>query len=211
MPGHLQTLGPDGLKREMDRLRALWDLRDGSVRAQRMCLGRMKSSRGLSAPSVPEWEQTLVELVLGGKARNLFGQALQEDPAILLYQRLIEDIRAGVLTDNFRLSMRLIRLSQGEAFLRNLLENFWATKRPSPWGYEEAQAFGCYLRNRPLAIPHLEEVMGFEMARLQTMLSGTTRTVRFHTNPFGLLGALGEGRPPFELIPQEIDLEIVPD
>jgi uncharacterized protein (UPF0276 family) len=211
MPARLPALGLDGLKLEMDRLRALWNLRDASAARQTARLHLARQWSGHDCPRVHEWEQTLAHLVLGGKAQTALARSLHEDPAIALFQRLIEDVRAGVLTDNFRLTLRLLRLSKGEAFLKNLLQDFWAATRPSLWGYQEAQTFGRYLQERSLPIPHVTEVLAFETARLETVLCGSTQTVRFHNSPFQLLTALGEGRLPAGLVSQEIDLEIVPD
>ena len=203
----LPNFGVDGVRKEMERVRQLWELRrpGGGSSAKREA-GNRRSSTPVA--TVAEWEAALGALVVGRAPANALAEELASDPGTSLVRDLIHEFRASMVVSVYRLSCRLMMLALTPDVFRTILEDFWTHEPPHQYAASEAEAFIGYLRAKNvLRLPKLEKVLEFEKAAIDTLLDGRTRVVRFSADPFPLLRALAEGRLP-DVIPQEGEYEI---
>ncbi len=151
-----------------------------------------------SIPPVRRWEETLGSL-LHGDRESCRQDSLLEDPAGALYRQLIRNVRSGTIVDSLRLSTRLLRLTLGEetfeSTLRAYLDETWPTLFPS----DEAEQFARSLGPRSLDVPHLREVLDFELARNRRLIENAPQRVSFTCEPVSLLRSLRAGRLPAAL------------
>jgi uncharacterized protein len=204
----LPSFGVDGVRKEMDRVRQLWELRrPGAGSSGKRKAGDQRSS--VPVPTVAEWEAALGALVVGRAPASPLAEELASDPGSALVRDLIQEFRASMVVSVYRLSCRLMMLALTPDVFRTILEDFWTHEPPHQYAASEAEAFITYLRAKNLLqrLPKLAKVLEFEKAAMDTLLDGQTRVVRFSADPFPLLRALAEGRLP-DAIPQEGDYEI---
>jgi hypothetical protein len=95
-----------------------------------------------------------------------------------------------------KLSFRLIVLHSGESYFRNIMEEFWLSMPPEQFASDEVYNFASYIAATHPDIPHLCELITYELALHQTLLDGNTRKVHFSCDPMPLLTSLGEGELP---------------
>jgi len=207
----LPAFGIDGVRKEMERLRQLWELRcPGCDKPGCDTLPRTTGANSTStrqAATVAEWEAALGGLAIGRAPANSLAVELAADPGTSVMRALIHEFRASMVVSVYRLSCRLMMLALTPRVFRVILEDFWAHTPPHQYAASEAEAFIAYLRNKNLRLPKLDKVLEFEKAAMDTMLDGQTRIVRFSADPFPLLRALTEGRLP-DVMAQEGDYEI---
>jgi uncharacterized protein (UPF0276 family) len=203
----LPAFGVDGVRKEMERVRKLWEFRRPSWGRTRM-RGAGSLPRSAPAASVTEWESALGGLAIGRAPDTALGEELAADPGTALVCDLVHQFRASMVVSVYRLSCRLMMLALTPDVFQAVLEDFWTHESPHPYAASEAEAFIAFLRTKNvLRIPKLEKVLEFEKAAMDTLLDGQTRVVRFSADPFPLLRALAEGRLP-DVVPQEGDYEI---
>ena len=99
-----------------------------------------------------------------------------------------------MIVATLRLTSRLLMLSLGPEAFRTILLDYTGKVPPQAYGSREAEAFGAYLRELDLKVPHLAKVLEFEEATLATLADDQPRIVKFGFEPLPLLRALSEGR-----------------
>ncbi|NHZ35947.1 multinuclear nonheme iron-dependent oxidase [Massilia rubra] len=187
------------LRAQLLDLRQLWDERTrrlqvagGAPRAK----ARNITAADSALPSPTEWERALAGRVLESDADAPFAQVFDADNGVAVLRQLVAAVRSGTIVDSMTLSYRLIVLSLGEPAFLALLRAFWKTRPPEPFATEEALNFAEFLRTQALAIPHLDEVLAFELASHQVRMYAQHKTVRFTCSPLPLLMALRQARMP---------------
>lgn len=207
LPTFISRAGLDVVRKQIEQLRALWESR-GSVPKAALPLQRVKRESvppsGTVTPTL--WEDTLGALVVGRTVESKLGNELAADPGVGVLQNLVRDQRAGTIVSTLKLSSRFLNLYGGEAFLRGLLNEFWAQNPPRLFASTEALEFVAFLERQVTHIPHFEEVLAYERAVMESILSGEVRYVAFTCEPLALLRALGEGHLPAAI--QEGDFEV---
>ena len=118
-------------------------------------------------------------------------------------------IRRGTIAESLPLTTRYLLLASGEAALEELLQAIWCARSPEPFVSDEAQNFADYLATQEV-LPHLDEVLAFEIAAHRAAMTGTVQRVRFTSEPEHLLQSLNEGTLPDRLCPAEIEVEVWP-
>jgi uncharacterized protein (UPF0276 family) len=154
------------------------------------------------------WEDELGGLAIGHPIDRTCSTRLVSDPGIDVYRNLVSSVRAGMTVATLTLTCRLLRLKLGEPGFNDLLEKFRKTVPPEMFASDEAYNFGKFVVERALYIPHLNEVLAFELAAQQVVIEGSSRTVRFNCDPIPLLTALGKGHLPDLMTPSEYELTI---
>jgi uncharacterized protein len=202
----LPSFGLDGVRKEMERVRELWQLRrPGAAIPQKRPSAEPRWSPATA--TVPEWEAALGALAIGGPPVTPLARELASDQGVALMRDLIHEFRASMVVGVYRLSCRLMMLALTPDVFRAILEDFWTHEPPRQYAASEAEAFISYLRAKNLGLPRLAKLLEFEKAAMDTLLDGQPRVVRFSSDPFPLLRALAEGRLP-DVIPQEGEYEI---
>ena len=214
MPEQVAQLGDDGLRRQLEAMRELWDSRPSPSPATpspaRVRPSILAAPDDDGAADVSAWEDTLGALAVGLEPGGPLAAELAADPGLGVVRTMVESARAGSLVTSLRLSMRLLLLQQGEDGTRALMRGFWASAPPEPFAGDEGLAFAAYLAETPLDLPYLDDVLSFELALLRASISSESTTVRFRADPAQLLGALASGRMPEEVTVGDFAFEVAP-
>lgn len=191
---------------QLEAMHRLWDRRGRDASTPRRRSAATPVHRALPAPR--DWEDALGALVLGQAPASALERRLAEDPGIGVLRHLVETMRGGMAVGALTLTCRLLRLSLGAPALDALLADFWTTVPPEPFASAEAAHLGAYLRARAPAVPHLLEVLAFELEAQRMLIEGEAAPVAFSCDPLPLLTALGEGRLPGESAPGRYELAL---
>ncbi len=195
-PSFLPQVGPDGVRRELEKLHVLWESRGTAATppaaAARAPL-RAVPARSADAVSPQEWEQALGRLVVGHAPETDLERELAADPGVPLVRSLVEEFRASMVVGVHRLSSRLLMLALGADIFRALLADFWSGSPPQQFAGTEAERFADYLLAKNVRIPQFQAVLAFERAALATVRDGKSRLVRFEVDPLPVLRALIDG------------------
>src|SRR3546814_19180861 len=76
------------------------------------------------------------------------------------------------------------------------MEEYWQHTRPDPYAGREAARFAQYVRDQRLPVPHLDEVLAYEVASMHAVATGTAVQVPFSCDPRSIINPLRAGRRP---------------
>jgi uncharacterized protein len=173
----------------------------------------MTSATDLGGVTPAVWERTVTALAAGQPTdRDAAGlaAALAGDPGMAVLSELVTTARAGGVSDLLPLTCRLVLLTAGEQRLLELFRSYWSVAPPEPFGADEVRGLGRHLLGLDTGVPHLAEVLAFELASHEVYLTGAPASVRFTCAPMPLLEALGQGVLPEHLEPGEYVVEVTP-
>ncbi|HEY4642040.1 MAG TPA: DUF692 family multinuclear iron-containing protein [Thermoanaerobaculia bacterium] len=192
------------LRQQVETLRSIWTTRGTRVVPPAMKTASMPS---IDDVSPRQWQDTLGALAVGRQASGTLADTLAADPAIPVFQKLVWQMRAGMIVDNLTLTCRLLMLSRGELFLRALFDDFFARVPPEFFGSGESDAFAGFVREQRIDEPYLADLLAYERAVLHVHLDGGTQVIRTRHDPNALVAALSEGQIPSGV--EEDNFEIV--
>ena len=199
-----RKIGEDEIAACLARLRCIWGTR-GSAAAP--ATRRAPVARETDAlPAMEDWEvglEAAVRRADAGASRRFEG-----DPGLEIYRDLIAMVRRGTVVEALPLTMRYLRRGLGEAGLDRAFAGFWRRCAPEPFMSEEARNFGEFVRMK-VALPHLDEVMAFELAGHRAAITGQPQYVTFTCAPEPVLSALKHGAP-LEFAPMRAEVEVTP-
>jgi uncharacterized protein (UPF0276 family) len=194
-PSFLPRFGLEATRQQLQLLRDLWQTRATSTQpVPPRRAGNPVTQETSIAPGL--WERALGAVVIGRPGGTQLERELADDPGAQLVGGLIKEFRGSMIVGVYRLTSRLLMLALGADVFRAILEDFWMRTPPQQFAASEGDAFADYLQARNIRVPQLEAVLEFERATVATLRDGRPRVVRFHSDPFPLLRALGEGRLP---------------
>jgi len=198
------------LVEQMERIKEIWETRKTRITGleETPHVRAVQTTHIQAAPAI--WERDLARLATGQSGAEKAVGALAADPGIPIYKNLISAVRAGMSVTALRLSYRLIVLHRGEEAFKALIEDFWSKTPPEPFASEEVLHFAQYLKSQDIDIPHLSEVIEFELASQEVLRSGKPETIRFTCEPMSLLDALGQGQLQVEIDKGNFELTIEP-
>jgi uncharacterized protein (UPF0276 family) len=202
MPMYFAQFGADGVARELDRCHEVWAARR-SPAIPRPGPRRAAGRPATSPPSPAAWERELATLVrgapaaAGGELTSDADEDLSSDPGIDVLRFLIAAFRAGMLARGLKLATGLLLLHLGEAAVRAIHADFFASRPPELFAGAEAEAFADYLSGLDLDVPHLASVVSFELALQHAAAAGEATSIDFAGDPQEILLRLAGGtRPP---------------
>jgi uncharacterized protein (UPF0276 family) len=205
MPIYFTRFGADEVARELDRCHQVWTARQSVAtpppRRQRAVI------LPATTPPVPAaWERELAALARNsaeqpadrcGEPISAASDELSGDPGIDVLRFLVAEFRAGLIARGVKLATRLLLIHLGEAAVREIYADFFATRPPEMFALAEAEAFADYLSGLDLEVPHLRSVVGFELALQRAAARGDAATIEFDGDPEDILSSLARGlRPP---------------
>lgn len=158
-------------------------------------------------PAPETWENMLGHLVNKRKPKHPV-TLIEDDPGISMLQRLVSQIRAGMIVELMKFSYRLMVLHLGEEKVLQLMQSFWQKSFPKAFVPDEVRQFSRYLIKQQLDVPHLAEVIRYELAFITSLETGKIQKVHFSSDPIPLLNALSEGRLPQSLAGGNYLLEV---
>jgi hypothetical protein len=215
MPNFIPSFGLEAVRRQIDVLQEIWELRSSSRNqpGTRIPQPQLVSRDALDVTGVTprQWESALGSTVLGRVPENDLARELVLDPGVKALQNLVWNFRAGAIADTLKLTVRLLFLSWGTDRTRDLLTEYFESHPPELFGSAEGHAFADWLQRRSLELPYLDEVLAFEAATLRSLLNGTTEVVRFTRAPLPFLQEIADGNLPSIEEPGTFELEITPD
>ena len=204
VPQALERTDLPALRRQFETLRAIWTTRGTRVEARSP---KISQATAIDDVSPRQWQDALGALAVGRQVSGPLADSLAIDPAVPVFQKLVWQIRAGMIVDNLTLTCRLLMLSRGEQFLRGLFDDFFSRVTPEFFGSGESDAFADYLCDRQIDEPFLDDLLAYERAVLRVNLDGGTQVIRTRHDPNALVAALGEDQIPADI--EEADFEVV--
>jgi uncharacterized protein (UPF0276 family)/extradiol dioxygenase family protein len=189
MDQYIDELSAEGLSREIERLRALWNARCRRVQVSPGPQPQPQPRIEPQSPRAGRHEQTLGALALGRTPRDP-DPHIVADPAAVIYADLVASMREGALYDTVPFLVRLLQASIGPRATLALMANFHAHVLPEQFRAEEARGFLRYVRQHGLSIAHLTEILDFEDAAIAVACGMEQRTVAFDCDPAALLAAV---------------------
>ncbi len=192
LPFFLALSGTDLVRRQLDAMRGLWErsrsrLPDSSH--------RMRERREADI-SPQQWEHALAALVSGRDPETGLEKKLAREDGVRLLRHLAEEFRAGMVVDALKLTSRLLLLERGEEGFREILARFWKDTSPALFESSEAESFGAWLKRENLEIPHLREVLDFELAVIRSLITRKNQITMFDHEPEAVIEALRAGTLP---------------
>jgi uncharacterized protein len=211
-PSFIPVVGLDLVQQQLEWLHAVWAGRHSAERV------RSEVVATVSQPTQPDrippevWERALGRLVVGRPVDDQIGLELASEPGVGVVERLIHEFRSSMIVRVLPLTSRFIMLMMGTDSFRTILADYWSKVTPRMYASSEAAAFGGYLQELNLQLPHLEKILEFEQAVTETNIDGVIRVVHFDFEPLPLLRSISEGRLPEEA-PQagNFEIELTPD
>lgn len=195
----------DEIARSLAALRGIWQLRGTACGARRIPAPARVGHEDRSAASMASWELAL-EAALAG--RSAAGSPFAGDGGVEVYRDLVATARRGTLVETLPLSMRYLSRALGPDALQSVFERFWRVASSEPFMSDEARNFATFACSE-IALPHLDELIGFELASHGAALTGRPQLVRFSCRPEPLIAALKSGAPlTFEW--SEVEVEVTP-
>jgi hypothetical protein len=193
---------------QLELMRRLWDSRGRAPVAAPTRAPRPTRAGVVSSPRA--WEDALGALIAGDPPADRLSCLLADDPGVGVLRNLVSTMRGGMAVTALTLTCRLLMLHLGAAGFNALLEAFWQAVPPEPFASDEAAHLGTFLRAQAPLVPHLLEVLAFELAAQRMLIEGTAPHVCFSCDPLPLLAALGEGRLPETTSPGRFELVLEP-
>jgi uncharacterized protein (UPF0276 family) len=200
LPEHLSRIGLDGVQRQLEQLRSLWNTRQGrALRVER-------AERSDVAPTLSEereasaWERHLVN-ALNGAALD---DPLAADRGCAVLRRLIHDARSASLARGLRFTTTALLAGLGKDVVARLMSDYFQSSPPETFVVMECYRFARFLADRTelvSSVAYLPEVLAFEQALLSASLFGTTTVVHWTVDPTELIAALEAGKMPEGLPP----------
>jgi uncharacterized protein len=192
------------LRRQVETLRTIWTTRGTRVERRP---ANVAATTSIDDITPRDWQDTLGALAIGREVSSTLADTLSTDPAVPVFRKLVWQVRAGMIVDNFTFTSRLLMLSRGEEFLRGLFDDFFARVQPEFFGSTESDAFADYLRDQQIDEPYLDDLLAYEHAAMHVQLDGGTQVIHTRHDPNALLAVLSEGQIPSGV--DEDDFEIV--
>ncbi len=206
LPFFVPFAGIDLVSKQIEIMRKLWLPRESRHP------DAVHPIRNGSIPDSPisprEWEATLGALARGEDPGGETAQELKLDRGVKLVKTLAEEFRAGMVADALKLTSRLLLLHLGEEGFREILADFWKDSSPELFESAEACAFASHLKGLLLPVPHLEEIVEFELAVIRSLIERQNQTVHFSHDPIAIMDALGKGRIPESAEPGYYEVEV---
>lgn len=192
-----RAIGEEEIASCLSALRAIWAQRGTIASATKAVRPPAPADDGLPAPA--DWELAL---------EAALAQEAEDDPGFEIYRDLIAMARRGTLVEALPLSLRYLRDSLGRDGLEGVFRRFWRGAAPEPFMSEEARGFAAFA-SAELALPHLGELLAFELAAHRAAITGTAQYVDFTCRPEPLIAALKAGEPPV-FVAAAAEVEITP-
>src|SRR3546814_544063 len=131
-------------------------------------------------------------------------------PARVCLQQLVTSVLAGMLFALLPLVYRVMVLCLGEPRVHSVMEEYWQHTLPEPYARREAARFAQYVRDQRLPVPHLDEVLAYEVASMDAVATGTAVQVPFSCDPRSIINPLRAGRRPGVIAEGRYELTVTP-
>jgi uncharacterized protein (UPF0276 family) len=198
LPEHLSNIGLDGVHRQLEHLRSIWNTRRGrQIRVERA--GRNDVAPTLSDErEASAWELRLMN-VMNGRAMD---DPFSVDRGCAVLRRLIHDARSASLARGMRFTTTALLAGLGKNAVDRLLSDHFQSSPAETFVVMECHRFARFLDDRPdvvSSVPYLAEILAFERALLAASLFGATTVVQWTADPTELIAALEAGKIPGDL------------
>lgn len=187
----------------LDELRRIWDLRRPGPAG-----GVGSTPAAVPAPEPHDVAAiAAAEITLASAVVDRDGPPAPER-GIAVMRELVEAIRRGLSVTVLPLTLRLLRLEEGRQAVDAAFEACWRSSTPELFADAEAANVAAVLRTHFSHVPHLVEVLDYELAVVELVRTGVAPPVRFTCEPIRLLEALGRGQRPLGLEPGTFELAL---
>jgi hypothetical protein len=205
LPEHVPGVGLDGVRDQLDALRALWELRPPRT-LRNYSSSKLRPTREADANDLDEvraWETALVDAVRGtDPIKPPFRALLDGDPGLAVFRQLVSEFRAGALVRTLRYTMTALLAGLGRRETHELLDTYFASQQPDAYAAVEAHHFARFLLERQQVVDrvqYLSELLHFEHGLVKATIFGVSSDVQWSADPTSILEALDHGHLPAEL------------
>jgi uncharacterized protein (UPF0276 family) len=157
-------------------------------------------------PSMISWERSLEQALDASGPKG----PLISDPGISVYRDLIAMARRGMIVETLPLSLRYLLHTCGEITVDGLFRRFWEAVPFQPFMVAEAQAFADFVRGVAAQLPHLSELLDFELAAHQAAITGRSTHVTFGCEPEPFFRSLMTGGSSLDVRPRDVSVRVTP-
>jgi hypothetical protein len=196
LPAFFETFGEAALEDELAFCQRLRTARAEPRRRRGPIEQRRHLPEATGLPDPRGWEDALAGLTVRDDDTAGSVPGLADDPGVGVLRMLVQELRAGMVSRALKLTTRLLLLHLGEAGTRRVLADFWRTRPPEFFAFEEAETFAAHLVAQDIVIDHLDAVLAFELAVIRAHIDGGSTSVQFLGDPECILAALAAGRMP---------------
>jgi uncharacterized protein (UPF0276 family) len=212
-PRSALLLGADGLRREIERLHALWDERSVPPAP---ALSPPALGDDLLAPDgagAEEWEDTLGALVVGREARGRLAEELGGDPGLEVYRLVAAERRQAAASSLLPFAVRLLVLALGKREVARLLEGFWRREPLRSARPRDARRLAAFLAEEARGVERLRAVAAYDAAVLDALATGARAVIAVDEDPRPVFASLAANRLPPPPAPNTIphEVEVWPD
>jgi uncharacterized protein len=212
-PRSALLLGADGLRREIERLHAVWDERSAGPA---LPLAPPALADDLLAPDVAgpeEWEDTLGALVVGREAGGRLAQELGNDPGLQVYRSVAAERRQAAASSLLPFAVRLLVLALGKREVARLLEGFWQRDALRSGLSRDARRLAAFLAEEAGGVERLRAVAAYDVAVLDALTTGARAVIPMDEDPRPVFASLAANRLPPLLAPNAVphEVEVWPD
>lgn len=214
-PSYLSSVSPELIRRQMNILHSLWNLK-GTAISSNFSKNDYKSSPTIfenlpRGPSLEEWELVLSTLVNDKHLERTTSDNLADDRGISVYRKLISTNRSSIIVSVFPFSCRLLILTCGSEYFDEILTSFQKKFPPEAFSSLEGEGFLHYIRQLNLNIPYLNDILTFEKTLYNTLIDGVQRRLRLNFDLLNVLGSLSKFHKPEYSHQGDFEIDVGPD
>ncbi|HKE27957.1 MAG TPA: DUF692 family protein [Bryobacteraceae bacterium] len=178
-PERVSSFGERAYLREIEVLNRLWEKvppREASAPAAPD--RRRKSNAGDIGPTPEQWEEVfalrmLPECCRTDAAATYFPCRSADEESFSLYCRLAESFRSGALAELLGNTIHLLLLALGKDPLKDFIAAYVAATPPARFPTDEVVQFQNYLKQNPLPIAGLDDILKFEASLIEAAANNT--------------------------------------
>jgi hypothetical protein len=199
MPEYLKAkqFTTDDILAELKFIKALWRLPKVKSTSPRFHPHQSQTiSRRTGTPA--NWEESLMTAIMRNDNETSIPN-VSSDQGIEVYRQLIEQIRAGMFASTLTLTFRYLLLTMGEEKMMTIARAFWKKAPPEQFPSDEAVNMAEFLMTSCPEVPHLADIMKYELANHKAQIENKAQTVMLNINPESVFPMLGRGQLPVEI------------
>ncbi|MEO6980859.1 MAG: DUF692 family multinuclear iron-containing protein, partial [Mucilaginibacter sp.] len=193
-PDYFMKVPEAEIRGQLIKMRRIWDKKGHHFKKH--VPDRAEGKTFDESISVNEWEHTVGSIILGRKPEGLLANELLRDKGVAIVKDLVFHFRASLLISMFKLTTRLLRLSVGEEVFNIYVEDFFSSVFPELLPVILAEQFSAYITANRFKVPHLAQIMEYELATIRTAIDKQTRHVNFNFDPLPVMAALEKAELP---------------
>lgn len=197
-PDRTQRFGAKAFLMEMEKVHGLWEKARFRSAPKRAAQAPLADG---AAPSPEAWERLIADRMLPmterpAKDATEMAVSAEDEGRFTLYAELAASFRRGAVADLLENTTRLLLLGIGEEALRDLMHGYIRATQPAAFPSDEVLSFRGFLREHPVDVPGLDDMLTFEAAVVEAAADGSVLRVDLEKDVDVMLAEIAAGRLP---------------